>query len=76
MYHAACKIEFQSFKQVVLTADVFHFFIFWIACDIPNIEVDTKEQVARYNQPNIDIHTKIDNKILRSNTHDIGRKHE
>ena len=23
MYHAACKVEFQPFKQVVLTADVF-----------------------------------------------------
>ena len=23
MYHAACEIEFQPFKQVVLTADVF-----------------------------------------------------
>ena len=23
MYHAACKDEFQPFKQVVLTADVF-----------------------------------------------------
>ena len=29
------------------------FFSFWIACDIPNIEVDTKEQVARHNQPSI-----------------------
>ena len=27
MYHAACKVEFQSFKQVVLTADVFNFLI-------------------------------------------------
>ena len=26
---------------------------FWTACDIPNIKVDTKEQVARHNQPNI-----------------------
>ena len=24
MYHAACKVEFQPFKQVVRTADVFH----------------------------------------------------
>ena len=23
------------------------------ACDVPSIEVDTKEQVARHNQPNI-----------------------
>ena len=28
-------------------------FSFWIACDIPNIEVDTKKQVARHNQPNV-----------------------
>ena len=54
----------------------FQNFSFWIACDIPNIEVDTKEQVARHNQPNIYIHTKMDNKILRSNTHDIGRNQE
>ena len=33
------------------------FFSFWTACDIPNIEVDTKEQVARHNQPNTYIHT-------------------
>ena len=32
------------------------FFSFWIACDIPNIEVDTKEQVAGHNQPNIYIY--------------------
>ena len=25
MYHAACKVEFQPFKQVVFTADVFFF---------------------------------------------------
>ena len=25
MYHAACKIEFQPFKQAVLTADVFQY---------------------------------------------------
>ena len=54
------------------------FFSFWIAYDIQYIEVDTKEQVARHNQPNIYIyiHTKVDNKILRSNTHDMGRNHE
>ena len=34
------------------------FFSFWIACDIANIDVDTKEQVARYNPPNIYIHTR------------------
>ena len=28
-------------------------FSFWIACDTPNIEVDTKKQVARHNQPNV-----------------------
>ena len=33
------------------------FFSFWIACDIPNIEVDTKEQVAGHNQPDIYIYT-------------------
>jgi len=27
MYHAACKIEFQPFKQVVLTADVFQYIL-------------------------------------------------
>ena len=34
------------------------FFSFWIACDtpVPNIEEDTKVQVARHNQPNIYIH--------------------
>ena len=34
-------------------------FPFWIACDIPNIEVDTKKQVARHNQPNVyfEVHT-------------------
>ena len=58
------------------------FFSFWIACDtpVPNIEEDTKEQVARHNQPNIytlvDYVRKIDNKILRSNIHDIGSNHE
>ena len=38
LYYPICK--FQSL------------FSFWIACDIPNIEVDTKKQVARHNQPN------------------------
>ena len=56
------------------------FFSFWTACDIPNIEEDTKKQVARHNQPNIYIYIykrQIDNKILkRSNIHDIGRNHE
>ena len=28
-------------------------YAFWIACDTPNIEVDTKKQVARHNQPNV-----------------------
>ena len=66
LYYPICK--FQSL------------FSFWIACDIPNIEVDTKKQVARHNQPNVYfevyIHTRqIDNKILTSNTHDNGRNH-
>ena len=39
LYYPICK--FQSL------------FSFWIACDIPNIEVDTKKQVARHNQPNV-----------------------
>ena len=39
LYYPICK--FQSL------------FPFWIACDIPNIEVDTKKQVARHNQPNV-----------------------
>ena len=29
---------------------------FWTACDIPSIEVDTKEQAARHYQPNIYIY--------------------
>ena len=32
---------------------IFQNFSFWTACDIPSIEVDTKEQVARHDQPNI-----------------------
>ena len=40
-------------------------FSFWIACDIPNIEVDTKKQVARHNQPSVYfevyIHTRQNN---------------
>ena len=31
-------------------------YLYWIACDIPNIEVDKKEQVARHNQPNTYTH--------------------
>ena len=70
--HLSLYVNFQSF------------FSFWTACDIPvpSIEVDTKEQVALINQPNIYytpeyIHTRqIDNKILRSNMHNTGRNHE
>ena len=50
-YYPICK--FQSFS-------------FWTACDIPNIVVDAKEQVARHNQSaeHIYIYTRqIDNKI-------------
>ena len=35
----------------------FQSFLFWTACDIPSIEVDTKEQVARHNQPNMYVYT-------------------
>ena len=61
-----CCVNFQSF------------FPFWTACDTPSIEVDTTEQqVARHNQPNMYICARqVENKILRSNIHDIGRNHE
>ena len=66
LYYPICK--FQSL------------FSFWIACDIPNIEVDTKNRqldiISRTHTSKY-IHTRqIDNKILRPNTHDIGRNQE
>ena len=66
--HLSLCVNFQSF------------FSFWTACATLSIEVDaTEQQVARHNQPNTYIiyicARQIDNKILRSNIHDIGRNH-
>ena len=56
LYYPTCK--FQSL------------FSFWIACDIPNIEVDTKEQVARHNQPNayFEVYTHTTNRQQNTQT--------
>ena len=69
MYHAACRTEFQPIDRSYSQLTFFQFFIifffkFYTACDIPNIEVDTKERVARHNQPNNIYTRQIDNKIL------------
>ena len=47
-------------------------FSFWIVCT-PSIEVDTTEQVARQNQPNIYMRIYTQQTTKYSNIHDIGR---
>ena len=74
MYHAACRTEFQPIDRSYSQLTFFQFFIifffkFYTACDIPNIEVDTKERVARHNQPNIYIYIYTTNR--QQNTHPI-----
>ena len=45
-------------SPITLFVCKFQSFLFWTACDTPKTEVNTKEQVARHNQPNIYIHNK------------------
>ena len=60
--HLSCCVNFQSFS-------------FWTACDIPSIEGNTTEQQQVTSRTSI-YARQIDNKILRSNIHDIDRNHE
>ena len=46
MYHAACKVDFQTIQSVVLTADVFQFFIKFTA-EYYTPEYVSTERLAR-----------------------------
>ena len=64
------KVDITKRYTLSLCVNFQSFFLFWIACNTPSIKADTTEQqVARHNQPNINIYTQqIDNKILLIST--------